>query len=65
MDQVYTMHRRARDRTRIMEDQPLELRYWATTLGCTQPELLTAISAVGSGSDRVRQYLNRAWLRVI
>jgi len=65
MAQVYRMHRRARDRTRIMTYEPLEMRYWASTLHCTQPELRVAISAVGSGVDRVREYLERAWVRIV
>ena len=60
MNDVYGMHRRARDRTRIRAHEPLEVRYWATTLSCTQAELYTALDAVGTNTDRVRQYLGEA-----
>ncbi len=58
MDQVYRMHRRARDRTRIKALEPLEIRYWATTLLCTERELRAAIAAVGTDADLVRRHLH-------
>ncbi len=57
MDHVYRMHRRDRDRTRIKASERLEVRYWATTLRCTEGELRAAIAAVGTGADIVRKYL--------
>src|SRR5665213_2265048 len=57
MDEVYGMHRRTRDRTRIRAHDPMEIRYWATSLCCTQAELRRALDAVGSNADAVRQYL--------
>lgn len=46
------------DRTRISVSQPHELRAWAERLACTPQELLDAIAAVGSSSQRVRHYLH-------
>lgn len=60
MGKGYKMYCTARDRTRIVAHDPLEVRFWATALRCTQPELRAAISAVGTGADCVRQYLDRA-----
>jgi hypothetical protein len=57
MDEVYRMHRRARDRTRIRADDALELRYWATTLRCSVAELRGALGAVGRNADDVRKHL--------
>jgi len=65
MDHVYRMHRRARDRSRINALEPLEVRYWATSLSCTQPELRVAVSVVGTNVERVRRYLERAWVRIV
>ena len=63
MDEVYRMHRRVRDRTRIRADDYLEMRYWATTLRCTESALRAAIAVVGTGSDGVRGYLELARVR--
>jgi hypothetical protein len=62
MNDVYGMHRRARDRTRIRAHEPLEVRYWATTLGCTQAELYTAMNAVGTNANDVRRYFEESRL---
>ncbi|MEI9948666.1 MAG: DUF3606 domain-containing protein [Pseudomonadota bacterium] len=59
------MHRRARDRTRIKAYEPLEVRYWATTLRCTQDELRAAITIVGSGAEVVRKYLHLVGVRIV
>jgi hypothetical protein len=56
---VYRMHRRARDRTRIKVREPLEVRNWATTLGCTEGELRDAVEKVGVGTDDVRKHLGK------
>jgi hypothetical protein len=57
MGNVYRMHRRARDRTRIKANDRLEIRYWATTLRCTESALRAAIAMVGTGAEVVRSYL--------
>jgi hypothetical protein len=57
MNDVYAMHRRARDRTRIRAQDPLEIRYWAATLHCTQAELYAAVNAVGTNTDDVQKHL--------
>jgi Protein of unknown function (DUF3606) len=62
MNDVYRMHRRARDRTRIRAQVPLEIRYWAATLRCTQADLCTAMNAVGTKADDVRRYLGEPGL---
>jgi len=65
MDQVDRMHRRARDRTRIRAHEYLEIRYWATTLRCTESALRSAIAVVGTGADGVRSYLELAGVRIV
>ena len=65
MDEVYRMHRRVRDRTRIRAHDYLEIRHWATTLRCTESALRAAIAAVGPGADGVRAYLELAGVRVV
>jgi hypothetical protein len=57
MNGVYRMHRRARDRTRIRAQVPLEIRYWATTLRCTRAELYAAVNAVGTNTQDVEKHL--------
>jgi hypothetical protein len=56
---VYRMHRRARDRTRIRVREPLEVRNWSTTLGCSEAQLRDAVETVGVLTDDVRRYLNK------
>lgn len=65
MDEVYRMHRRARDRTRIKAHEPLEVRYWATTFRCSEVELRAAITVVGQGAEVVRTYLDLMGVRVV
>ena len=60
MNDVYGMHRRARDRTRIRAGDPLEVRYWSTSLCCTEAELCAAMNEVGTNTESVRQYLSEA-----
>ena len=57
MNDVHGMHRMARDRTRITAADPLEIRYWATTLRCRQVECCAAVNAVGTNSDEVSKHL--------
>jgi len=57
MDDVYRMQSRQRDRTLIKVNIALEVRYWAATLRCTEPQLRAAINAVGPGADAVRTQL--------
>jgi hypothetical protein len=34
-----------------------EVRYWCNAFGCTEDELLDAVNAAGTMSDRVRAYI--------
>jgi len=38
-----------------------QVRYWTTTLGCSQDELAAAIARVGNSANAVRRELARAW----
>jgi PAS domain-containing protein len=37
--------------------EPLEVRYWSTTLRCTAAKLHAAVNAVGTNAEDVRKYL--------
>ena len=65
MDEVYRMHRRARDRTQIKAHDHLEVRYWATTLRCSEFQLRAAIRVVGQGTEVVHTYLDSLGVRVV
>lgn len=41
----------------ISLDDSLEIREWAKELKCTEPQLRTAVKAVGHSEDAVREYL--------
>jgi hypothetical protein len=51
--------RSGRTRSRINPAEGYELNYWTRQLGCTEQQLLGAISAVGPQVDSVRLYLSR------
>lgn len=51
--------RGAQDRSRINVKEEHERRYWTEALGCTEDQLRAAVSAVGVGADKVREYLGR------
>ncbi len=46
-------------RNRINPAEGYELNYWTRQFGCTEQQLLVAISAVGPQVDAVRGYLSR------
>ena len=50
---------RPADLGRIDLDRNDELRYWMLSLGCGEVELLVAVHAVGTDSERVRDHLDR------
>ena len=45
------------DRTRIDVNEDYELRDWSKKFGVTGDELKAAVQAVGTGADKVEQYL--------
>ena len=45
------------DPGRVNATEPLELQYWCTELGCTEPELQSAVSKVGEHVTAVREHL--------
>lgn len=52
--------RRQRERNRIHLDESREVvRYWTTSLVCTEAELREAVHAVGANAEDVRRYLRR------
>ncbi len=51
--------RSGQTRSRINPAEGYELNYWTRQLGCTEQQLLGAISAVGPQVDSVRSYLSR------
>jgi CheY-like chemotaxis protein len=54
------MIRRQRERARIDLHESREVvRYWTTTLGCTEAELRAAVDEVGVSSEDVRRHLKR------
>ena len=54
------MIRRQRERARIDLEESLEVvRYWTTTLACTEAELRAAVKAVGVNADTVRRLLKK------
>ena len=53
-----TIRRRApADRGRINIDDPWELRWWCTRLGCSDLGLKEAVRTVGNTATKVAQYL--------
>ena len=52
-------NRGPQDRARINVNQSHELDYWTEALGCTEDQLRAAVSAVGVGAEKVREYLRR------
>jgi hypothetical protein len=44
-------------RPRIDVNKPFEVKYWSTSLGCSEPRLREAVNAVGVYVSRVRLYL--------
>ena len=48
----------ALDRSYVSMNQ---VRYWTTTLGCSQDELAAAMARVGNSANAVRRELARAW----
>jgi Protein of unknown function (DUF3606) len=51
--------RSGQTRSLINPAEGYELNYWTRQLGCTEQQLLGAISAVGPQVDSVRSYLSR------
>ncbi|MDM0047574.1 DUF3606 domain-containing protein [Variovorax sp. J22R115] len=47
------------DRKLISLDEPHEVRSWTESLGVTEQELKTAITAVGNSVERVCEYLRK------
>jgi hypothetical protein len=47
------------DRDRINMSEDYEVRDWTTSLGVTRERLQEAVDAVGTSSDKVREYLRR------
>ncbi len=45
------------DPGRIHGIDPVELHYWCTQLGCTEPELREALAHVGDHVTAVREWL--------
>ncbi|MGJ7512133.1 DUF3606 domain-containing protein [Variovorax sp. GT1P44] len=47
------------DRKLISLGEPHELRSWTESLKCTEAQLKSAVAAVGSLAEKVREYLKR------
>ena len=45
------------DPGRVNATEPLEMQYWCAELGCTEPELRVAVTAVGEHVTAVREHL--------
>jgi hypothetical protein len=45
------------DRARIDVNEDWELRYWAKELSASADEIRNAVHAVGTSTDKVREYL--------
>ena len=53
-------NRPPRERARIfLDESPEVVRYWTIELGCTEPQLRSAVAAVGINSEDVRRYLGK------
>jgi hypothetical protein len=48
------------DRTRVDLSEQWERRYWMLQLGCSEARLRTAVRAVGSSVEAVREHLRAA-----
>jgi hypothetical protein len=59
-DDAVGVRRTPRDRTQIDVREPLEVRYWATMLRCSEAKLRAAVEAVGANVNNVRTYLEEA-----
>ena len=50
-------NRGPQDRARINLSEEHEVRYWTQALGVDKKRLATAVKAVGSSAERVREHL--------
>lgn len=48
------------DRKLISLEEPHEVRSWCESLGCTEAQLREAVHAAGTGSEAVRDYLQKS-----
>jgi hypothetical protein len=51
--------RRPQDANKISLTEPWEVRYWTQALGVTEPQLRSAVSAVGHSTSAVRRHLGK------
>jgi len=52
-------NRGAQDRARINVHEEHEVRSWTQSLGVTREQLESAVKAVGTSADAVREYLQK------
>ncbi len=45
------------DRKRINIHEPYEVQYWTRVLGISRDQLRTAVEAVGTSAEKVKEYL--------